>query len=444
MSTVEHLVVEIRGKSLPFKDAVGSDPYFKLINPQLLKKNKKKSDKFHIIYESEAIQNCHEPQWLAIDFYSDKVDFEQELILQVWDNTNFYYPVYIGESTFKISDFRDQFVNKKIGLETTPDGLTGYVKATTRPSHPYQGKPYLKLRRSLQTGHGSKTTNAPCFEEHDSNKFTHSEKTSKYWERTNARRAKEEELFLAKLREQFDHFDIDGNGTIDEYEMYTIIPSVWGGRQVTEEEVLEIIVEVDADFNGVVDFEEFRQCVKVLDRRYAERIAKEKKEDRNRRLQEREKTEWERNNEAQKAAMIIEQDLYVKNMEEKAMKKQEEKRAERAARGDDEEESTIVEEMIDDAASSVYDDAVPELKVDENMEMGNVLDQVENFEENFEENEVRPDMSGGLMDWVNEAKEQEESGTVESRSEVGLSEAERLEAEIEAQAAESVLSEPVL
>jgi len=70
------------------------------------------------------------------------------------------------------------------------------------------------------------------------------------------------------LREQFDHFDIDGNGTIDEYEMFTIIPSVWGGRTVTQEEVLEIIVEVDADFNGVVDFEEFRQCVKVLDRRY--------------------------------------------------------------------------------------------------------------------------------------------------------------------------------
>ena len=94
MTSVEHLVIEIRGKSLPFKDAVGSDPYFKLINPRLIKKNIKKSDKFHIIYASEAVQNCHEPQWLAIDFYSDKIDFEQELILQVWDNTNFYYPVY--------------------------------------------------------------------------------------------------------------------------------------------------------------------------------------------------------------------------------------------------------------------------------------------------------------------------------------------------------------
>ena len=48
-----------------------------------------------------------------------------------------------------------------------------------------------------------------------------------------------EEEFLKKLREQFDHFDIDGNGTIDEYEMFTIIPEVWGGRTVTEEEVKE-------------------------------------------------------------------------------------------------------------------------------------------------------------------------------------------------------------
>ena len=136
--------------------------------------------------------------------------------------------------------------------------------------------------------------------------------------------------------------------------------------------------------------------------------------------------------------MIIEQDAYVKNMEEKAMKKHEEKKAERAARGDDEEESTIIEEeLIDDAASSVYDiEEVAELKVDP---VGNVLDQVENFEEN----EVRPDMGGGLMDWVNEAKaEEQESGIV--GGDESKTEAERLEAEIEAQAAESVLSEPVL
>ena len=177
---------------------------------------------------------------------------------------------------------------------------------------------------------------------------------------------------------------------------------------------------------------------------HADRIAEEKKADRHARLQEREKTEWDRKNEAKKAAMIIEQDEYVKSMEDKVMKKEEEKRAERAeraARGEaTEEESTIIEEEMDDAASSVYDQEVPDMKAD--AEMGNVLDQVENFEEN----EVRPDMGGGLMDWVNEAKAQEHgSDTVVLVGEDALkSEAERLEAEIEAQAAESVLSEPVL
>ena len=91
---VEHLVIEIKAKSLPYKESMGSDMYFKLINPKLAKKNKRKSDEFHIIYKSETVPNCHEPQWLGINFYSDKHDFEADLLLQVFDNANFYYPVY--------------------------------------------------------------------------------------------------------------------------------------------------------------------------------------------------------------------------------------------------------------------------------------------------------------------------------------------------------------
>ena len=104
-SSVEHLVVEIKAKSLPFKEALGSDPYFRLINPKLVKKNKKRSDRFHVIYESESVQNCHEPQWLSINFYSDKHDFDADLILEVYDNVNFYFPVY-GVVDNKILEFR--------------------------------------------------------------------------------------------------------------------------------------------------------------------------------------------------------------------------------------------------------------------------------------------------------------------------------------------------
>merc|ERR1712066_1127385 len=104
------------------------------------------------------------------------------------------------------------------------------------------------------------------------------------------------------------------------------------------------------------DFEEFRECVKVLDRRYAERIAEEKKQDRLKRLEEREKTDWERNNEKKKADMIKEQEQFIKNMEEKALKKLELKKAEAEARGEVyvEEEEEAAEEVVDEAASSVY------------------------------------------------------------------------------------------
>lgn len=357
MTAVEHLVVEIKAKSLPFKEALGSDPYFRLVNPKLLKKNKRKSDRFHVIYESECVQNCHEPQWLAINFYSDKHDFDQELILEIYDNVNFHFPVYIGSSSFKISDFREQFIFKNVDLSITEGGLTCYDKAPTRPSHPYQGAPYLKLRRQLQTTHGSKTSNAPCFEEVMGNIFykrSHEVKTIAFWEKLNAKRAKEEEEFLKKLREQFDHFDIDGNGTIDDYEMFTIIPEVWGGRTVTHEEVLDIIREVDVNFDGVVDFDEFRQCVKVLDRRYAARIAEEKKADRMKRLEEREKTQWERDNEMKKEQMLAAQEEFIKNMEEKAAKKAEEKRKQKELLGEEYEEPEEIEEEKT-PASSVYD-----------------------------------------------------------------------------------------
>merc|ERR1712066_610457 len=103
-----------------------------------------------------------------------------------------------------------------------------------------------------------------------------------------------------------------------------------------------------------------RQCVKVLDRRYAARIAEEKKADRMKRLEEREKTEWERNNEKKKAEMIAAQEEFIKNMEEKAMKKNELKQQAAAASAENIEEQPQEAEEEKTPTSSVYNEAEPE------------------------------------------------------------------------------------
>merc|ERR1711970_358472 len=77
----------------------------------------------------------------------------------------------------------------------------------------------------------------------------------------------------------------------------TILPEVWGGRTVSMEEVMEIIEEVDVNDDKVVDFEEFRVCVKVLDRRYEAMLWEERRQERMKRLEEREKCDWDRQQE---------------------------------------------------------------------------------------------------------------------------------------------------
>ena len=42
----------------------------------------------------------------------------------------------------------------------------------------------------------------------------------------------------------------------------------------------ELIEEVDDNGNGVCDFEEFQECVKILERRYEEKLREEKKKER--------------------------------------------------------------------------------------------------------------------------------------------------------------------
>jgi calmodulin len=60
---------------------------------------------------------------------------------------------------------------------------------------------------------------------------------------------------IAEFREAFSLFDKDGDGTITNVELGTVMRSL--GQNPTEVELQDMINEVDRDGNGTIDFEEF-------------------------------------------------------------------------------------------------------------------------------------------------------------------------------------------
>jgi len=60
---------------------------------------------------------------------------------------------------------------------------------------------------------------------------------------------------IAEFKEAFSLFDKDGDGTISETELGTVMRSL--GQNPTETELIEMVREVDADGNGEIDFDEF-------------------------------------------------------------------------------------------------------------------------------------------------------------------------------------------
>lgn len=66
--------------------------------------------------------------------------------------------------------------------------------------------------------------------------------------------SEETEIISQKeLRKAFETFDRDDSGFIDIYELKDILLSV--GKNVTDEQIIEIMNEVDLDKNGVLDFD---------------------------------------------------------------------------------------------------------------------------------------------------------------------------------------------
>merc|ERR550532_2416440 len=64
------------------------------------------------------------------------------------------------------------------------------------------------------------------------------------------------ELQNAEFKEAFDEFDTDGSGAISHKELLGVMRAM--GQNPTEDELLNMILEVDLDGNGTIEFQEFR------------------------------------------------------------------------------------------------------------------------------------------------------------------------------------------
>merc|ERR1712176_1209874 len=69
-----------------------------------------------------------------------------------------------------------------------------------------------------------------------------------------------DELHNAELKEAFDAFDKDGSGAISAEELLGVMRAM--GQNPTEDELLNLVLEVDVDGNGTIEFDEFISMMK--------------------------------------------------------------------------------------------------------------------------------------------------------------------------------------
>lgn len=69
-------------------------------------------------------------------------------------------------------------------------------------------------------------------------------------------------------RESFVHFDRDGSGTIDKYELAKVLEAM--GQKPTDEELFQMIAEVDNDHSGEIEFAEFLHVIEAQKLRAAQ------------------------------------------------------------------------------------------------------------------------------------------------------------------------------
>merc|ERR1711910_85616 len=64
-----------------------------------------------------------------------------------------------------------------------------------------------------------------------------------------------DQLLNAEFKEAFDEFDTDKSGTISPEELLGVLRAM--GQNPTEDELLNLVLEVDVDGNGTIEFDEF-------------------------------------------------------------------------------------------------------------------------------------------------------------------------------------------
>ena len=75
---------------------------------------------------------------------------------------------------------------------------------------------------------------------------------------------------VQEIKEAFDLFDLDGEGTIDPKELKIAMQSL--GVEAKNQTIYQMIADIDADGNGAIDFEEF---LSLMTARVGEKDSKE-------------------------------------------------------------------------------------------------------------------------------------------------------------------------
>jgi Ca2+-binding EF-hand superfamily protein len=80
-------------------------------------------------------------------------------------------------------------------------------------------------------------------------------------DKINSKMTTDMELLLnAEFKEAFDEFETDGSGAISSKELLGVMRAM--GQNPTEDELLNLVMEVDMDGNGTIEFTEFLDMMK--------------------------------------------------------------------------------------------------------------------------------------------------------------------------------------